>query len=210
MKKSAVVSLAALLAASAAIAGPPSGVPAGGGGRPDFAGSGGRPDFAGSAGASHSASAGGAGQSTAESASGGRSSTRGNSSNAGSFPSNANAGGQGLSHAAPQAQGTLQALDTAFSEGEISLIREYFTTRTHENKPDSDATSTPSSTSTFKKGQKLSASYMAEPLPADLLAKLPNRPGLTYLRVGDTILMLAGPDDVIVDIIDASSLGGGG
>lgn len=99
-------------------------------------------------------------------------------------------------------------MDTAFSEGEVSLIREYFTTRAHANKPDGEATST-ASTTTLKKGQKLSASYQAETLPADLLAKLPNRPGLTYLRVGDTILMLAGPEDVIVDIIDASTVDGG-
>jgi hypothetical protein len=113
-----------------------------------------------------------------------------------------------LSHAAPQAQGTLQALDTAFSEGEVSLIKEYFTSRAHANRPDGVGAA-PATTSTFKKGQKLSASYAAETLPAELLAKLPNRPGLTYLRVGDTILMLAGPEDVIVDIIDASSLDGG-
>jgi hypothetical protein len=207
MGKAAYMSFAAVLAASSALAAPPAGVPAGGGGRPDFAGSG-RPDFAGSAG-SQGASASAGGQSTASSASGGRSSSRGNSSSAGSFPSGSNAGGQGLSHAAPQAQGTLQALDTAFSEGEISLIREYFTTRAHANNSDGEGTSTSSTSPAFKKGQKLTASYMAETLPADLLAKLPHRPGLTYLRVGDTILMLAGPDDVIVDIIDASTLGGG-
>jgi hypothetical protein len=207
MKRICTLSVVCVLSASTAFAGPPAGVPAGGGGRPDFAGSG-RPDFAGSQASSGGGSASSSGQSTANSASGGRSSSRGNSSNAGSFPSNSNAGGQGLSHAAPQAQGTLLALDTAFSEGEVSLIKEYFTTRAHANKP--DAAAAPASTSTFKKGQKLSASYMAETLPADLLAKLPNRPGLTYLRVGDTILMLAGPDDVIVDIIDAGSLDGGG
>lgn len=207
MKRVLALSVACLLGAAPVLAGPPAGVPAGGGGRPDFAGSGGRPDFAGSA-ASSGASASSYGQSTASSSSGGRSSARGNSSSAGSFPSNSNAGGQGLSHAAPQAQGTLQTLDTAFSEGEVSLIREYFTTRAHANKPDGEATST-ASTTTLKKGQKLSASYQAETLPADLLAKLPNRPGLTYLRVGDTILMLAGPEDVIVDIIDASTVDGG-
>jgi hypothetical protein len=207
MGRAFFISFAAFLAASSAFAAPPAGVPAGGGARPDFAGSG-RPDVAVSQGASASAG----GQSTAASSSGGRSSSHGNSSNAGSFPSGSNAGGQGLSHAAPQAQGTLQALDTAFSEGEISLIREYFTTRAHANKDDGEAASAPatSTSSTFKKGQKLSSSYMAETLPADLLAKLPNRPGLTYLRVGDTILMLAGPEDVIVDIIDANSIGGGG
>jgi hypothetical protein len=209
MKRICTLSVVCVLSASTAFAGPPAGVPAGGGGRPDFAGSG-RPDFAGSQASSGGSSASSSGQSTANSASGGRSSSRGNSSNAGSFPANSNAGGQGLSHAAPQAQGTLLALDTAFSEGEVSLIKEYFTTRAHANKPDGNAAAAPASTSTFKKGQKLSASYMAETLPADLLAKLPNRPGLTYLRVGDTILMLAGPDDVIVDIIDASSLDGGG
>lgn len=206
MNRFFALSVACFLGAAPVFAGPPSGVPAGGGGRPDFAG-GGRPDFAGSA-SSNGASASGYGQSTANSASGGRSSSRGNSSSAGSFPSSSNAGGQGLSHAAPQAQGTLQALDTAFSEGEISLIREYFTARAHENKPAGETASAPSS-SPFKKGQKLAASYQAETLPAELLAKLPNRPGLTYLRVGDTILMLAGPDDVIVDIIDASTIDGG-
>lgn len=210
MKRICTLSVVCVLSASTAFAGPPAGVPAGGGGRPDFAGSG-RPDFAGSPASSGGGSAASSyGQSTASSASGGQSSSRGNSSSAGSFPGNSNAGGQGLGHAAPQAQGTLQALDTAFSEGEVSLIREYFTTRAHANKPDADTAGAPASTSTFKKGQKLSASYMAETLPADLLAKLPNRPGLTYLRVGDTILMLAGPDDVIVDIIDAGSLDGGG
>jgi len=210
MKRISTLSVVCILSASAALAGPPAGVPAGGGGRPDFAGSG-RPDFAGSpASTGGGASASSSGQSTASSASGGRSSSRGNSSSAGSFPSGSNAGGQGLSHAAPQAQGTLLALDTAFSEGEISLIKDYFTTRAHANKPDGESASAPASTGTFKKGQKLSASYAAETLPADLLAKLPNRPGLTYLRVGDTILMLAGPEDVIVDIIDANSLDGGG
>lgn len=208
MKRFCMIATVSLLSAAAALAGPPAGVPAGGGGRPDFAG-GGRPDFAGSAASNGGgASASSYGQSTASSASGGRSSSRGNSSSAGSFPSGSNAGGQGLSHAAPQAQGTLQALDTAFSEGEVSLIKEYFTSRAHANKPDGVGAA-PATTSTFKKGQKLSASYAAETLPAELLAKLPNRPGLTYLRVGDTILMLAGPEDVIVDIIDASSLDGG-
>ncbi len=207
MKRICTLSIACVLSAASAMAAP-AGVPAGAGGRPDFAGSG-RPDFAGnpaSSGGGGGASANSYGQSTASSASAGRSSSQGNSSSAGSFPSNSNAGGQGFSHAAPQAQATLQTLDTAFSAGEVSLIKEYFTTRAHANKPDADAASAPASTTTFKKGQKLSASYMAETLPADLLAKLPNRPGLTYLRVGDTILMLAGPDDVIVDIIDATSL----
>jgi hypothetical protein len=205
MKRVALLSFACLLSVAPVLAGPPAGVPAGGGGKPDFAGSG-RPDFAGG---SSSSGASGHGQSTADSASGGRSSSRGNSSGAGSFPAGSNAGGQGLSHAAPQAQGTLQALDTAFSEGEISLIREYFTARAHENKPDGAGAGKPTGSSTFKKGQKLTASHETETLPAELLAKLPNRPGLTYVRVGDTILMLAGPQDVIVDIIDASTVESG-
>ncbi len=201
MKKSVIALLAVLLAVAPVLAAPPAGVPAGSGGRPDFAGSG-QPDFAGTAG--QSSSAGGA--ATADAASDGRSSARGNSSTAGNFPSNANAGGNGLSHAAGPAQPGLQAIDQAFSAGEVSLIREYFTTRAHANKPDGQSAAVNTTAGTFKKGEKLSASYLAEPLPADLLAKLPNRPGLTYVRVDDKILMLAGPNDVIVDIIDAASV----
>lgn len=49
--------------------------------------------------------------------------------------------------------------------------------------------------------KKLTAGHLAEPLPADLSAKLPSRPGLTYVRISDDVLLLAGLDDVIVDVI---------
>jgi hypothetical protein len=186
MARLVVASFAFVFAAAPLMAGPPAGVPAGAGGQPAFAGSG-RPDFAGS-----SASASARGSSASSNAA---SSARGSSASSSAFPSNANAGGSSLSHGSATAQPTLQLLDQAFSEGEISAIREYFTTRAHANKPEGE------SSTTYKKGQKLTAGYLAEPLPADLLAKLPNRPGLTYVRVGDDILLLAGPDDVIVDII---------
>jgi hypothetical protein len=185
-----VASLAAIGVAGSAIGAPPAGTPgasaSSAGGRPDFAGSG-RPDFAGqpsSTGSSASSSASSNG------------SSRGNSSNAGSFPSNSNAGGGGLTHGATAAQPALQAVNQAFSDGEISAIREFFTARAHANKPEGAAAA-----SEFRRGQKLSAAYLAEPLPADLLAQLPNRPGLTYVRVGNDVLLLAGPDDVIVDVL---------
>lgn len=185
----AVSFVAVLGATGLALAGPPAGTPgasaSSAGGRPDFAGSG-RPDFASgpsSAGASSSTSSNG--------------SSRGKSSTAASFPSNANAGGSGLDHGATAAQPALQAVNDAFSAGEISAIREYFTVRAHANKPETAG----AATGEFRRGQKLSAAYAVEPLPAELLAQLPNRPGLTYVRVGDDVLLLAGPDDVIVDIL---------
>ena len=175
------------LTTSGALAGPPAGTPgasvASSTGRPDFAGSG-SPDFAGPS------------NGVGTSASSNANSSRGNSSNAGSFPTNSNAGGQGLSHASATAQPTLQVLDQAFSQGDISLIREYFTTRAHAKKPD-----VATSAITYRRGEKLADASLAEPLPAELLAQLPNRPGLTYVRIGSNILLLAGPNDVIVDVI---------
>jgi len=181
-----LVFLASLGLVGAAFAGPPAGVPTGGGGRPDFAGSG-RPDFSGSA----ASSSRGYGPNTNPGTS------QGNSSTAGSFPSTSNAGGNALNHAAPNAQPTLQALEQGFSEGDLGVVREFFAARAQDHTPDQ---AVPVATE-WQRGQKLTAEYLAEPLPADLLAQLPNRPGLTYVRVGDDVLLLAGPDDVIVDII---------
>jgi len=192
MRLFALSSLSAILLAGVALAGPPTGAPgasvAANPGRPDFAGSG-KPEFAGPS--------NGIGSTVSSNASG---SARGNASNAGSFPSNSNAGGQGLTHASTNAQGTLEAINNAFSDGEVSLIREYFTERAHGKKPTDAAAS-----STYRRGQKLADASLAEPLPADLLAQLPNRPGLTYVRIGSDVLLLAGPNDVIVDIIPNAS-----
>jgi len=182
--------------------GQPAGVPSGGG-KPEFAGSG-RPDFAAppsSPGSSSGAAYGSISNSSSNSSSNvnANGSSRGNSNSAGSFPSNSNAGGTALSHAAPNALPTLQVLDQAFSESEISSIREFFTARAHEKKRDSFST-----TNEIRRGQKLTDSHLievAEPLSAELLAKLPNRPGITYVRVGNDILLLAGPNEVIVDIL---------
>jgi hypothetical protein len=163
----------------------PAGGASAGGGRPDFAG---QPDVA----RSSSNGAGDHANSNSQSSGGGA---------PGYAPGSSNAGGQGLEHAAGQAQPTLQAINQAFSDQEISEIRAYFTARAQQHKPSA-------TTSEFRKGQQLPASADAQPLSSDLLAQLPSRSGLTYAQVGDTILLLAGPNDVIVDIIPNASGGG--
>jgi hypothetical protein len=185
MRKLIVVAAVVLGAGGMAFAAPPAG-----GGRPDFAG---RPDTAGSS-SSHANTNSQTSTSTGGIGNGGGSSTA---------PRSSNAGGQALSHASPQAQPTLQVLDQAFSEQEISQIRDYFTQRAFEHKKTDGTTTaaTTTTTTTFRKGEQLPASADAQPLAAELLAQLPSRPGLTYVQVGDSILLLAGPKDVIVDII---------
>jgi hypothetical protein len=170
--------------------GTPAGGASAGEGRPDFAG---QPDVASTSSNGASDHANPNSQSTSGSS---------NAGNGGAVPGSSNAGGQGLDHAAAQAQPTLQVINQAFTDQDISEIRTYFTQRASLHKAST------SSTTEFRKGEKLPPSADAQPLAADLLAQLPSRPGLTYAQVGDTVLLLAGPNDVIVDIIPNASAGG--